>query len=195
MAVPISMSNYNQGSPSGYVYPVPQNYNQGADIYSSTTIGVIHSKIGEYAISSWAKGINLGGPGTTLADGTFGSNLFFGVQKNTVEGSPASPCIELQYANKWRFKWTIASGSRSISVKTKQVSNLTPRPSLTVRANAGIGIPTDLVASASPSTDWVTIGPISFIATGTDATWVELKNNVTSSVSPTSAFFDHIVVT
>jgi hypothetical protein len=154
-----------------------------------------HNRTGETSVSSYAKGITLGGIGTTNIDGNFGSNMFFGVGKNTTEGSPATPCLELKYANKWRFKWSLAIGTRTISVKCKQVSNLSPRPSLTVKSNASVGLSADLITYAPSGTDWVTIGPASFVSTGTDAVWVELANNMTSSVSISPTLFDHIVVT
>lgn len=137
------------------------------------------------------KSIHLGGP--TAFDGStaFGRNLQLGVTKSLAEGNPATPSLLLNQYGMWRFRWVIQSGARSISVLCKQ-ANSTQRPSIIVKKNVNIGIPNDIVSVAASSNDWIQIPTISFTATGTDVTWVELWNNSIFYKLP--CYFDHIVI-
>jgi len=144
-------------------------------------------------VIGYGRGIALGGPTSIYGDGTMGRHLQIGVTKNTNQGSPDAPSLELKYPGMWRFRWVVKPGSRSVSIKCKQVENLSPRPSMIVKANVNVGITTDLTSSAPSGTDWVTIGPITLTSTGTGVVWVELYNNIITQNS--SVYFDHIVVT
>lgn len=149
------------------------------------------------------KSISIGGPTDSNTDSSFGRNLICGISKETVEGSPSSPSLKISQNAIWRFRWAVQSGARTISIKCKQAINLSPRPTMTIKANSSIGINSDLIATASSNVGWVTIGPISFTAIGSGLIYVELSNNLidyTDDVnnggnSDSVTYFDHIVVT
>jgi len=143
------------------------------------------------------QGVNIGGPASMDGSTAFGRNYQVGVSKSTIIGSPSAPCLSLDIPGMWRFRWVVKPGVRAIYVNTKQVTTVftsSLRPSIVVKANPDIGLNADISASAATSQDWVTIGPLSFVATGTGVTWVELHNNNTNELN-TPAFFDHIVGT
>jgi hypothetical protein len=120
-----------------------------------------------------------------------------GVQ-DTSEGDPALPCLRLQSKAVWRFRWAFASGTRTISVRVKQVLNIAPYPTLTVKANPSIGIATDVTATAGAGANWKTIGPVTITPSANGATWVELSNNqygLKGNEYGEHCFFDHIVKT
>jgi hypothetical protein len=146
------------------------------------------------SVSGVLRGISIGGPVGTHNDGTFGSALNYGVEKSTTEGSPSQPSLALTQPGNWRFRWVVRTGTRTISINAKQASNQTSRPSMVIKSNTSIGIDNDVSGSAPAGTDWVTIGPLTVIPTGTDVVWVELWNN-SISISNDPAYFDHIVVT
>jgi hypothetical protein len=142
------------------------------------------------------KGIAMGAPGSANGDDGFGMiNYVFGMSKDTTEGSPGAPCIRMQYPSMFRFRWVVKPGQRRIAIRAKQakIYSTIQRPSLIVKANPSVGIPSDIVAYAPDSSDWVLIGPTIFTATGTGMVFVEIHNNLLMSDSP--AFFDHIVAT
>jgi hypothetical protein len=117
-----------------------------------------------------------------------------GLTRSLSEGSPSASSLKLDEPIMWRFRWSVTAGTRTISVRAKQsVTTVSQRPTMTVKANSNIGVNSDLPATASISSDWVTIGPISFLATAAGVVWVELRNNAYYSNTP--AYFDHIVVT
>jgi len=148
-------------------------------------------------VNGYMQGISLGGPTSINGDAPVGRSLQVGVSKNTVEGNPSAPCLSLDIPGIWRFRWVIKPGIRSIYVNTKQVTTILTsslRPSIVVKSNPNVGLNNDISSSAIVSQDWVTIGPLSFAATGTGATWVELHNNNTNEFL-TPALFDHIITT
>lgn len=138
------------------------------------------------------KGLSIG-PGSMFGDSPFSSNWQVGVSKNTTDGNPSAPCLSLATPGRWRFRWTVQTGTRTISILAKQNSTGSYRPSVIVKTNSNIGLNNDISGSAPAGAGWVTIGPISFVSTGTDVLWVELWNNVRTQTSP--ALFDHIVTT
>lgn len=146
------------------------------------------------------QGISLGGPTSVTGEDTYGTrNYLMGWGKNPSEGSATAPCLEFLHPGMWRFKWVVKPGQRRISIRTKQVKNFSgQRPSMTIKKNTNVGINSDIVTYAPTGSDWVTIGPVIFTATGTDMVWVELRNNLHMSeypVSQSKALFDHIIVT
>lgn len=148
------------------------------------------------SVFGWNKGINLGGPTSNTGDDSYGvRNLQYGVSKNTTQGSPSTPSLEISQPNFWRFPWVVKPGQRTLTIRAKQTKTFssTQRPSLTVKANRNVGLLADLVAYAPTDTDWVVIGPIIFTSTGTDLVWVEVHNNL--AMSNASAYFDHIFAT
>ena len=156
----------------------------------------------ESGVQGAIQGIAFNNPSSIDSSGTFGRHMQVGVNKQTSDGSPTSPCLQLDYpGNMWRFRWVVRPGSRQISVLAKQNSTGSSyRPSLVVKANSTLGINSDLSAAAPASGDWVKIGPISFTTTGSDVVWVELHNNnyatknSNSEIMKNPAYFDHIFV-
>jgi len=147
------------------------------------------------SVVGFNQGINLGGPTSLIGDDSYGvRHLQYAITKNTTEGNPSAPCLELSHPGMWRFRWVIKPGTRRISIRTKQIRSVSnQRPSLTIKANSVVGLNSDLVVYAPSGTDWVDIGPVVFTATGTDMVWVEIRNNLQLFNSP--AYFDHIVAT
>jgi len=94
----------------------------------------------------------------------------------------------------YRFRWTVAAGSRSISIDCKQAVNLSPRPRVTVLANPEIGVNADVQGSAASGTGWVTIGPIAVTPSSAGALWVILEA-LYDGQSGIPTYWDHIVTT
>lgn len=146
-------------------------------------------------IVGYLKGISLGGMSDLYGNGTSGiRHLQLGLGKNTTEGIPNTPSLELKLPNSmWRFRWTVKPGTRTVSIKTKQIDcGGLERPTMKIKANVLIGLNSDLTLTASSGNNWVTIGPLSFTATALGVTWVEVWNNLNKSNH--SAYFDHIVI-
>lgn len=149
------------------------------------------------ALGSWGvlKGMALGSPVNQDGHGsTFGRSITNGIVENTVDGNPATPCLQVTYPGFWRFRWTVTPGVRTISVLAKQIANVSPFPSLILKANSAIGVPSDVQSFASGGTGWSTIGPITITATGTGVFYVELWNNCKAKAG-SPALFDHLVFT
>lgn len=140
--------------------------------------------------------INLFTPTSIYSDSTYGLSLIYGVTRSYTEGSPESPCLEMSQPGMYKFKWSVSTGVRTFSINCKQASNSVSasRPSVTIKANPDIGLYNDITGSASPSTDWVVIGPLSFSASNKGCLTVELYNN-SNTVNQSSTFFDHINAT
>lgn len=136
-------------------------------------------------------GMNMGGPVSWDGTGHFGRPLQNGAIESTTVGNPP-PSLQLSSPGFWRFKWTLQAGARTISVQCLQ-TNIAPYPSMVVKANAAIGIPSDLMATVLSGGVFVTIGPINITATAEGATWVELHNNLQLANSP--CWFDNIITT
>lgn len=120
------------------------------------------------------------------------SRQVFGA-RDDVEGNPATPCLRLDARGVWRFRWRVRAGSRSIQVNVKQAINLSPRPTLTVKANPAIGIAADVSATAGSSAGWIVLGPVAVTPTIDGATWVELRSNYDAQYLAAPCYFDHIV--
>ena len=117
-----------------------------------------------------------------------------GGQDNT-QGNPLAPSLRLDAYGRWRFRWYLSTGTHTISINVLQAANQTPRPTLVVKANSGIGINSDVTGTAASGVSWVTIGPLSVTCTSNGATWVELWNNYDAQVYTCPCYFDHIVRT
>lgn len=138
------------------------------------------------------KGIQFPAPMHISGTATFGRSMQVGVTENFVEGSPASPSLELKVPGFWRFRWVVQPGARSVTVLTKQVANVAPYPSMVVKANSAVGLASDLTVSGTAGGGWTTCGPASFTCTASGVLWVELHNNCVT-VAQSSAFFDHLI--
>ena len=150
--------------------------------------------ISNSGVSSYVRGINLGG--MVCVNGcSSGLPLMYGVTQSMSEGSPSAPSIAFNYAGMWRFKWSVVAGTRTITIKCKQVSNQSPRPSMVITANPSIGVPLDIETFASSGIGWVDIGPVTITPTSTGMVFIQIKNNSNDIRVDTPAYFDHIVVT
>lgn len=106
--------------------------------------------------------------------GGISDRLWFG-QKNTTDGSPSQPCLEFTDANAlFRFRWIVQAGTRTLSISVANISGLTPYPTMTIRANAAIGVNSDAVGTAGSGTGWQTIGPLSVSPSSDGVLLVEL---------------------
>ena len=138
------------------------------------------------------QGVWIGGP-SSLAPGTLMKHMQFGVTKELVNGLPLVPSIKLLYPGSWRFRWVVATGDRSISVWTLQAINLAPRPALIVKANAAVGLASDIISPAGAGSGWVQIPAATFTATAAGVVWVELHNRLMDDIYP--AYFDYVTTT
>lgn len=100
--------------------------------------------------------------------------MAFGAARDDSVGASAAPSLRMTRYGVYRCLWSIAPGSRRVSVKVRQTLPDTPRPRLVVKATPEVGLAADLTADAPAGTDWVTIGPLAFTATAIGAVWVEL---------------------
>jgi len=110
--------------------------------------------------------------------------------KNTTEGDPSQPSLCLAAFGKWRFRWTVLSGTRTIQVAVKQALNRTPYPSIVVRANPLIGVNADVTESSPAGAGWKAAGPLTITPTSDGAVWVELRNNLHAQVNGAPCYFD-----
>lgn len=157
-------------------------------------VGALRDITGQQGVVGALLGISLGGVTSINGDSSSG-HLKTGVRKETVDGSPAPPCIALDYPGFWRFRWAVLSGARTVGVDAKQVSNVAgKRPSLRVKANPAIGVNADVTSAAGAGAGWVTISPATVNPTSDGVLWVELWNNDTDTFYST-AYFDHVVTT
>lgn len=153
----------------------------------------IRDVTGKQCVVGALQGVSIGGM-TSIHGDTFDRHLKTGVRKELVEGSPSAPCLALDYPGFWRFRWTVKPGAHSVSVLVKQVANVAPYPSLIVKANADVGLLSDVTVSGSGGTGWSTAGPALATFSAEGSVWVELWNNC-KSVFQSPAYFDHLVFT
>lgn len=143
------------------------------------------------------KGLHLGAPSSW--DGTndvYERHLQVGVTKETVEGSPATPCLKLVYPGFWRFRWAVEAGDRTVTVQVKQAANTAPYPLIRIKANPDVGLALDVTTSAGAGSDWKSVSA-AFTATAAGAVWVELHyaNPTWHEDGSYSCYWDHIVTT
>ena len=132
------------------------------------------------------------GVDSPVADCCSSRTYQYGAEYEAVEGSPAPPSLALKENGYWRFRWLVGTGNRSITVFVKQASNLSPRPTLKLRANAAVGLVADVVTTAASSVTWTAM-TAAFVCTGTGVIWVEMWNN-TLQLPQDPAYFDRISV-
>lgn len=195
---PASVVGTYKGDPSSLIIiPTVGTFNGDAsNILMRSGEAIQHSGVAKRWVIGALRGISLGGPTCVDCDGTFGRHLTPGVTQSMSDGNPSAPCLKLEFPSFWRFRWVVKAGSRTVSVNAKQTGTILTsslRPTVVVKANPNIGLNADISGSAVASQGWVTIGPVSFIATTSGVTWVELHNNNTNE-GDTPTYFDHIVV-
>ncbi len=135
------------------------------------------------------------GPGTRVSGDSNDELIQTGVRRDDVEGDAAPPSMALDLPGRFRFRWGVEAGARTVKCRTKQVSNVTgKRPRLIVCANPAIGVNSDVIVDAGSSTGWLDLGPASVTPTSNGVLWVELWNMDTDTfMSP--AWFDDITTT
>lgn len=146
------------------------------------------------AVSGFLRGINVG-HGSADGNTPLGKYYEVGATRSMSEGVSSAPSLCLQFPGMWRFRWEVKSGTRKISVMSKQSGSITGyTPTLTVKSNPSIGLLSDVSASAAESVTWTTIGPVTITPTVSGVVWVELRNNDTYHfLSP--VYFDNITTT
>jgi hypothetical protein len=99
--------------------------------------------------------------------------------KNTSDGTPSQPSFQMAAGPMfYRFRWAVAAGTPTISIAVKQASNTSPRPTMVIKANAAIGVSSDIVLTAGSGSGWVTLGPQSVSISSPGGLWIELHNNL-----------------
>jgi len=201
-SVTSSMIVASDGSRSGVgdVFPAtPASNYHAVDLLMTSDLPLPtfdHHSTTTPCVIGFIKGICLGGMSNVFGDGRADTrHLALGIRKATDEGYPTPPCLAIDIPNMWRFRWGVLTGTRSISIYTKQVSSVTGlRPKMVVKANPSVGINVDVSASAGLGTGWIRIGPITINPTQDGALFVELWNmDIYNLNSP--AYFDHLVAT
>ncbi len=136
--------------------------------------------------------IQVGGAG----GGQSGSpaKLGFGTFEDLSDGDPASPSMGMWFPTQFSFRWVVNPGTHTIQVNVKQDINISPRPSMIVKANSSIGVNSDVSASAPSNTGWCVIGPITVTATAQGILIVELASNITA-IDADPCLWGQIVVT
>jgi hypothetical protein len=122
--------------------------------------------------------------------------LQFGASENLAPpsgGSSSGLALTLAFPGFWRFRWTVQSGARTVSAQVYQIANVSPFPSVIVKANPLIGISSDVTGTSAGSSGWITVGPISISPTSEGVLWVELHNNLQVTGCP--CYFDKVNVT
>lgn len=121
------------------------------------------------------------------------SGFYVAGGKSTSEGSSSQPSLCVAACGFWRFRWRVLAGTHTIQCSVKQAYNVSPYPSITVKANPGV-LAADVSGSAAAGSDWKTIGPLTVDVLADGVVWVELWNNLYAQVNGAPCYFDHIVV-
>ena len=108
---------------------------------------------------------------------------------------PIEGILRMDARGMWRFRWLVLNGNRSVQVDVKQVVNLSPRPTMVIKANAAIGVNADITTTAGSSTGYITIGPTTINPSSIGAVWVELHNNYDGQYLSTPCFWKNVVMT
>lgn len=138
-------------------------------------------------VTNAAKRVTLGCPGQVC-------DLYIGVTRNTVEGSPDAPALSMDRANIFPVRWPVlASVANTFSIKVKQPVAGTLRPRIYARADASLGVAADVEAVAAAGTGWLTIGPISVTPSASGVLQVILENR--TDAIPATCYWDGIATT
>lgn len=114
--------------------------------------------------------------------------------KDVLQGNP-QPSLRIDNRGRWRLHWTVPAGTRTIQIDCLQAVNVSPYPTLIVKANPAVGLNSDQVATAPAGAGWKTIGPLSINISSPGGVWVELHNNYLSVAGGAPCYFDNVVVT
>jgi hypothetical protein len=118
----------------------------------------------------------------------------FGGGESLTQGNPAAPSLSLPFPGSFRFRFVARPGTHTIQINCMQAANVSPRPSMIVRANTVVGLSSDQTAVAPSGTGWVVIGPIVMTFSALGAVYVDLCSNSTAELAA-PCYFDHIVAT
>lgn len=115
-----------------------------------------------------------------------------GTSKSVADGVP-SPCVAVRgrYGRAWRLRVPVKTGTYSVSCKVKPESAGAARPSVAILENQEIGI-AGQTATAGAGSGWMTVGPMTFTATGDGGIEVELRTG--DSEFEATALFDDLQV-
>ncbi len=119
----------------------------------------------------------------------------YGIRQETVdvEGSPYR--LALDTPGRWRFRWGVEAGSRSIECRVKQASNITgQRPTLVVLKNPTIGVNADVTVTAGSGAGWLDMPTASVTPSSNGVLWVELRNNDVTTFPVSPALFGQFEV-
>lgn len=134
-----------------------------ADLGSIGTLGLL-TKRHITGRGTWLRNAVIGGAQTGIRMG-----------RSNSEGNPSPPSLAMYRGQRFRFRWGVQAGARTIQVDVKEGANEAPRPKMTVFANTDIGVNADVSGSAGASTGWVTIGPLAINPSSDGAVIVELE--------------------
>jgi hypothetical protein len=127
------------------------------------------------------KGIFLGLPNPMVLGG-----------QDSVTGNPASS-FRMDARGVWKALIPFPSATiNTIQVDVQQAANLSPRPTITIKADAAAGITSDIVGTAASGAGFVTIGPLTVAPTSDAVLLVILQNNLDAQSG--QCYWDNLLV-
>lgn len=123
-----------------------------------------------------------------------GDRYFVAGAKDTSEGNP-QPSLRMDALGSFRFRWQVLAGARTIQIQCKQAINLSPRPTMVIKANSDIGVNADVTVTAGSGAGYVTIGPETINPVSDGALWVELHNNLDYQIAVAPCYWDNLSTT
>lgn len=111
-------------------------------------------------------------------------------ERDDAVGNPA-PSLRMDTKGKRGFRWPVTAQERTISVEVKQAANVSPRPRLVIKANAAIGIASDLESVAPSGTGWVTC-EITFTPTGPGVIEIVMENRYNAQWRSAPCYWDNL---
>jgi hypothetical protein len=118
-----------------------------------------------------------------------------GISKSPTEGSLSAPSLVMDRAQVFSVRWPVVSGSaNTFSIKVKQPGCSTLPPRIVAKADASLGVNSDVVGTAAVGTGWLTIGPISVTPSVSGVIEVQLESRADCDF-PALCYWDSISVT
>lgn len=119
-------------------------------------------------------------------------SMVHGAQDQSI-GNPGAS-FRMDCRGVWNAWIPFPSGTNTIQVDVQQAVNLSPRPTLTVHADASVGINSDIVGTAGSSAGFVTIGPLTVSPSADAILLVTLANNYDGQFPGSPCYWDNLVV-
>jgi len=94
----------------------------------------------------------------------------------------------------FRFPVVVTPVSSVFAIDVKQAANVSPRPSMVLLQNTGLGILTPVTGTASSSVGWVNIS-VAVTPSGTGVAAIELRNNYDAQVSGAPCYWNNFTLT